>query len=93
MVYKHKPVIVGIVETHLTEDIGDWEVNIDGYNLCRADSTSRHTGGALFYISNKIEYRLIEISTELKYHWSVFLQVTGGYLNNTFIIIIYSSPK
>lgn len=43
-------------ETHVTEDIDDCELVINGYKLERCNSRSRHTGGVVMYIRNSIKH-------------------------------------
>ena len=49
---KCKPIAMGIVESHLTEDILDAEINIPGYTLSRTDRAQRERGGVCMYIDD-----------------------------------------
>lgn len=53
------PNIVLCSETHVTENVGDAEISIVGYNHVRCDSHSRHTGGVLIYIHKSVDFKLI----------------------------------
>lgn len=52
----HQPAVLCLTETHLTEDIENKEISVEGYNLVRVDSHSRHTGGVMCYIHSQIHY-------------------------------------
>ena len=49
--------IIGISETKLDNSINDLELQIDGYNLLRADR-NRHGGGVACYIKNNISFEI-----------------------------------
>ena len=49
--------IIGISETKLDISINDLELQIDGYNLLRADR-NRHGGGVACYIKNNISFEI-----------------------------------
>ena len=43
--------ILCISEIWLESSIGNNEINIDGYNICRSDRVHMHHGGILYYIN------------------------------------------
>ena len=49
--------VIGITESKLDNSVLDGEVNIDGYELVRADPNI-HGGGVACYIRNNISYKL-----------------------------------
>lgn len=59
IIHDKKPDIICLCETHITKDIEDAEINIQGYNFVQTLSTSRHTGGSIIYV--KEQYRLKKI--------------------------------
>lgn len=93
LVLKIKPLIIGLSETHLTNEIENWEVELQGYRICRVDSLSRHTGGVILYIADYMEYKIIETFIVNQYYWSISACIVGGLLANTIINVTYSSPK
>ena len=54
----HKPYIVCITETWLSDDISNHELHIPGYCVVRLDR-SRHGGGVLMYISDLFTYNTV----------------------------------
>ena len=54
----HKPGIVCIVESWLSDDIEDVELTIPSYQALRLDR-NRHGGGILVYIHNSLTYNVI----------------------------------
>ena len=53
-----RPDIVCIVESWMENEISDYEISIDGYNVVRADR-NRHGGGVLIFISKIFIHRII----------------------------------
>ena len=51
---KNKFLVIGLTETWLKPNITDAQVNIEGYNVYRADRIKRDRGGALLYICKEI---------------------------------------
>ena len=41
--------MIGLTETHVTKEIDDHELQIDGYVCIRGDSESSRTGGTIIY--------------------------------------------
>jgi len=59
LVFKeYRPWVVGLTETHVTNQIQDHELQINGYVCVRGDSESTRTGGVLLYIDNKIRFEI-----------------------------------
>ena len=54
----HKPGIVCIVESWLSDDIDDMELTISSYQALRLDRNG-HGGGILVYIHNSLTYNVI----------------------------------
>ena len=54
----HKPGIVCIVESWLSEDIEDSELKIPDYQVLRLDR-NRHGGGILIFVHNSLTYNVI----------------------------------
>ena len=53
--FQHEPEVFIISESRCTEDIEDVETHVDGYVTIRCDSRSRHTGGVIVFIKNKLK--------------------------------------
>ena len=54
----HQPAIICIVETRLSKEIPDGDLDIEGYQVVRSDR-NRHGGGVLFYVSNAIACKVL----------------------------------
>lgn len=54
-----RPVALFLSETHITEEIDDFEVYCTGNNLERCDSNSRHTGGVMVYVREDIRFNVV----------------------------------
>ena len=50
--------IIALTETHLSNDIDDDELNLEGFNLFRFDR-NRHGGGVLLYCRNELHSKLL----------------------------------
>lgn len=54
-----KPTIVALTETHLSSDIINSEITMNGYSVHRTDRLERSHGGVMIYIPNEIPCELI----------------------------------
>jgi len=46
-------------ECHITPEITEQELQVDGYYFLRCDSLSRHTGGIIMYVAKSIQANII----------------------------------
>lgn len=86
------PLVVCISETHLTGDIYDCELFINGYVCFREDSVSRYTGGVQMYLRDDIQvFDVVQECLQMNY-W-----LLGAYLNiynkKYLVVCIYHSPS
>lgn len=79
-------------ETHLTTNIEQCEIEINGYNLIRCDSNSRHTGGTAIYIRNHIQFTVLTNINFQNNMWLLALKVIGG-MKTGIYVVIYHSPN
>jgi hypothetical protein len=78
-------------ETHVTNEIGQQEIEIPGYDVIRNDSSSRFTGGVVIYISNSLKWSLISNVHRSK-TWITAIDIhTNEYAGR--YCIIYKSPR
>jgi len=56
------PGILGFTETHVTDEIEDHELEINGYVCVRGDSESSRTGGVLLYIDKDIKFDVSNVN-------------------------------
>lgn len=85
-----QPMVLCLTETCLTDSINDFEIHIENYNIIRVDSDSRHTGGVMCYISNKVKYELVEKVTFEKNYWLLVLYIKDININ---LACVYHSPS
>lgn len=87
-----KPAMIICSETCLTEQINDNEILMNGYNVYRCDSFSRHTGGVLIYIKSNIKSEVVLNKTYGKNVWCLSVHVKCCTLNGIYTAI-YHSPN
>lgn len=87
-----QPIMLFCSETCLTENINDFEIEIENYQLERCDSHSRHTGGVAVYIQNNLNYKVLLNQCYLKNVWCLVLEVRKCELKGIYIVI-YHSPN
>lgn len=87
-----KPLIMLCSETCLTENIKDFEINVENYRLERCDSHSRHTGGVVVYIRQCIDYKVILNTCFLKSIWCIVFEINNCALKGLYIVF-YRSPS
>lgn len=78
-------------ETHVTKEFNDYEISIDGYQLIRCDSSSRHTGGVAMYLRNGIEYSVVHNEQKSK-TWILSVKISEKSIDGHFAVT-YKSPK
>lgn len=86
------PDILLLSESRTTDNVLDFELNVENYNLVRCDSNSRHTGGVLIYVHKSLKYE-VDLNTSLNNtYWCVILHTVIK--NNQFYIgVCYRSPN
>lgn len=65
-----RPIVVIIVESHVTDVDEDALVGIKGYSSIRCDSDSVHTGGIVIYVNEEFSYEVVKNQRKTK---------SGGY--------------
>lgn len=66
------PLVVCINETHITEAIGEIELNVNGYKHFVGYSLSRHAGGVIIYVKNHVNAKLLCNESSGNSYWSLF---------------------
>jgi exonuclease III len=92
LVENEDPLIIAVVETHVTKNILDKEIKIKGYVTIRCDSDSRHTGGIVLYVKAKLKYEVVYNFKSGQNFWVLGLTV---YIRRqkTVLTAIYHSPN
>jgi hypothetical protein len=92
LVEKLNPTILICSETCLTDDIFDNEISLNGYNVFRCNSNSRHTGGVLMYIKANIKTEIIMNRVYEKNLWCLSIHCKCREINGIYTAI-YHSPN
>lgn len=85
------PKIIAVTETHVTQEICDVEICIEGYNMIRCNSDSRHTGGVIVYMKRSIQFTVIS-NMSFDRNWMLAIKIVSGY-NKCIIGVLYRSPN
>lgn len=86
------PVVLACSETCLTNEISDFEIAINGYDIVRCDSNSRHTGGVLIYIKSTVTHSVILNKCFDGNLWCLSINVKQSKLKGI-ISVLYHSPS
>lgn len=92
IINKYKPEVVCLTETHIVEEINDFEIKIRNYRVVRCNTENRLTGGVLTYIRQNIQYEEIINKAIENNVWISIIKVTGR-LESITIGNVYHSPS
>lgn len=87
---QRSPSVLVLTETRITADIEDYEIKMPNYNIVRADSSSRHTGGVMCYIRDGIKYDVKETIIVDGNYWMLSIVLKKV---NTKLACVYHSPS
>ena len=85
--------LLALNETHLTENVFDNEINLEGYDIVRCDSHNRYTGGVLFYIKKDINYRVFYEKVFGDHLWVLGIAIDEVPHCSLNIACLYRSPS
>lgn len=88
----HDPFIIFCSESCTTDKIIDSEISLDGYNIVRCDSHSRHTGGAIIYLKTSIKYAVLLCKSFENNTWCVSVDVSSKFVKGIYTVL-YHSPN
>lgn len=91
MVYQNCFEIIMLTETHLTNE-EDSEIKLNGYEVIRCDSNSKHTGGVAVYIRNEWHYEVLKIEKCDSEFWWLVIKCRMKHVCYV-IAIVYRSPS
>lgn len=91
LISENEPEVFATVETHLTADISDNEVCIEGYNIIRSDSPSRHTAGVAIYVRATRKYSSVD-NIAYDFNNILIVDIHNGSCRGRWFII-YHSPN
>lgn len=91
-VQRHKPSMLMCSETCITDQINDFEIDIDEYNIIRCNSHSRHTGGVAIYVHVEINYNVLLNICFLKNVWCIVIEIKNCALKGVYMVL-YHSPN
>ena len=89
---KYEPAVLALTETHLTQMVEDQEISIEGYDVVRVDSSSRHTGGVCVYIKHGVKYSKKDEYISHKNCWVLVVKITIKKWS-TVLACFYRSPS
>lgn len=92
LINEKKPKIMCLTETHITEDIGEFEIAIENYRVVRTNTENNRTGGVLTYIYQGIEFKVLNTKNVENNFWINTVQLMGKY-EGTVICNVYHSPS
>lgn len=84
--------IVFCVETCVTDQINDSEIQMNGYNLIRCDSISRHTGGVVAYIQQNLKFEVIYHKVFERNMWALAVKIKNKQIDGIYSAL-YHSPN
>lgn len=88
-----KPEIVCLTETHITEEINDFEVNVKNYNVVRCDTCNSRTGGVLTYVKRNILFEEITNKSVEQNVWLSTVKLIGKKYADIIVCNTYHSPS
>lgn len=80
------------VETHVTDEISDNEIQISGYNMIRCNSSNSRTGGVIVYIKANIRTRIIMVDEIGANTWVTIVEMEKKGKDNVIVCALYHSP-
>lgn len=92
LIIKYKPEVIGFTETHVTEQIEEHELHMNGYVCVRGNSESSRTGGVLLYIKEGIRFDMIGIERCEANWWTITVEIKEKDYKGI-IMIVYHSPN
>lgn len=92
MIYKLKPIIICLTETHITNNIELSEITIEGYRAEICYTHSVHTGGVIFYLKNEVKHELLKKFSVDKNMWCIVIKCKIQ-IKSYILIGIYHSPS
>lgn len=87
---KHRPHILLCCETNLNNKN---KVNINNYNVHRADRTDKSGGGTAIFISDKIAYEIIEIPKNIKSIECSAIKIKDSDGSKMIFVSVYKPPN
>ena len=89
---QNSPVLLGFTETRVTDDIENWEIEIEGYECIRCDSRNRRTGGVTLYVKNDMKIESIVVNTIENNCWFIIINVNFKSYKGS-VMVVYHSPN
>ena len=85
----YNSVAIALTESHLSSEIEDSEINIEGWSLFRGDRSNRNCGGSIIYIKEGLP-----VSNKLSFS-NDYCDISALYLSdrNVAIVSLYRPPQ
>ena len=91
VVYRSKPKLVFVTESHLKSIELESNYKISGYNVENCLSSSSYTGGCSIYVKNNVSYKVI-LNECQGLNWILGVKIFRGYEQGLYSVI-YHSPS
>ena len=93
LAFDRQPHIIAITESWLKPEIGDSELNIDGYSTYRSDSLRGSTGGATIYVYESLPVPLTLDFPQLRMVDTLWIKLSLRNKDSLLIGLVYRSPS
>lgn len=87
-----KPKVILMSETHVTDDISESELKIEGYRIELCKSTNKRTGGVIALINNGIKYKMRNNECVQDSVWLLSIEVIAAE-SKYLLSVLYHSPQ
>lgn len=88
----YSPAVILLSEARVTEDVEDFELDINGYRTVRCNSASRRTGGVVVYIRDDISFKVFKSFSVDKTYWCIFVSLKLHF-QDFLVGCLYRSPS
>lgn len=92
LMIEEKPTILACSEARLTNEIGENEYNVEGYESIICPSLSRHTGGVAMYIKQPLKYKVIQNDLYENSIWYLSIELSNKKSMGLYHVF-YRSPQ
>lgn len=92
LISQRKPLVVCLAESHITDDLETWEIDIEGYQWVSTNSSSKHTGGCIIYIKEEVKFKTVLSNVLYMNTWITGIEVMIS-KQKIYIFTVYHSPN
>lgn len=93
IINRMKPEVVCLCETHTADDISDYEIAFENYNMIRTNTNNKRTGGVITYVMKNIKFKVVfNSNVMIDGSWLNCIQLNIGDFK-LYLCNIYRSPN